>query len=50
MIDGIIDQYKDRYEIIPITDDEAIVSDGTEWSKIASKRSRLEHSWFENHA
>ena len=50
VIDTIIAQYKDTYTVVPITDDEAIVSDGTKWSKIASKRSRLEHAWFENHA
>lgn len=50
VIDTIIAQYKDTYTVVPITDDEAILSDGTDWHKITSKRSRLEHAWFENHA
>lgn len=47
VIDTIIAQYKDTYTVVPITDDEAILSDGTDWHKITSKRSELEHAWFE---
>lgn len=47
VIDTIIAQYKDAYTIVPITDDEAIVYDGTDWHKVPSKRSELEHAWFE---
>ena len=46
VIDDIIEQYSSVYTIIPITDDEAIVSDGVEWRKVISKRSELEHAWF----
>ena len=47
VIDTIIAQYKDAYTVVPITDDEAIVYDGTDWHKVPSKRSELEHAWFE---
>ena len=47
VIDTIIAQYKDAYTVVPITDDEAIVSDGIDWHKVTSKRSKLEHAWFE---
>jgi dipeptidase E len=46
-IEAIIAKYKDAYKVVPITDDEAIVSDGTDWHKVTSKRSKLEHAWFE---
>lgn len=46
-IDAIVTQYSNAYTIVPITDDEAIVSNGTEWHKFASRRSELEHAWFE---
>ena len=46
-IEAIIAQYKDAYTVVPITDDEAIVYDGTDWHKVPSKRSELEHAWFE---
>lgn len=47
LIKAITENYKDRYEIIPITDDEAIVSDGTAWQKVESKRSELERKWLD---
>ena len=46
-IEAIIAKYKDAYKVVPITDDEAIVYDGTDWHKVTSKRSKLEHAWFE---
>ena len=46
-IDTIVEKYKVTYEIVPITDDEAIVSDGTSWRVVESKRSELELQWFE---
>lgn len=46
-IKAIIAKYKDAYKVVPITDDEAIVSDGIDWHKVTSKRSKLEHAWFE---
>ena len=46
-IEAIIAKYKDAYKVVPITDDEAIVYDGTDWHKVPSKRSELEHAWFE---
>ena len=46
-IEAIIAKYKDAYKVVPITDDEAIVSDGIDWHKVTSKRSKLEHAWFE---
>ena len=45
-IDAIIAKYKDMHTVVPITDDEAIVSDGTNWHKVPSKRNNLEHAWF----
>lgn len=45
-VDNIVGQYEDRYQIVPITDDEAIVSDGNSWHKVESRRSSLEHDWF----
>ena len=47
VIDDIIEQYNGEYTIIPITDDEAIVSNGTKWHKVASNRNELERAWFE---
>ena len=47
MIKAITESYKDRYEIVPITDDEAIVSDRTTWQKVKSKRSELERKWLD---
>ncbi len=35
VIDEIIEQYNGEYTIIPITDDEAIVSSGVKWHKVA---------------
>ena len=46
-IEAIIAKYKDAYKVVPITDDEAILYDGTDWHKVPSKRSELEHAWFE---
>ena len=46
-IEAIIAKYKDAYKVVPITDDEAIVSDVIDWHKVTSKRSKLEHAWFE---
>lgn len=46
VIDEIIEQYNGEYTVIPITDDEAIVSNGFKWSKVTSTRSELEHAWF----
>ncbi|OYW84035.1 hypothetical protein B7Z17_04740, partial [Candidatus Saccharibacteria bacterium 32-49-10] len=47
VIDEIIEQYNGEYTIIPITDDEAIVSSGVKWHKVASNRNKLERAWFE---
>lgn len=47
VIDEIIEQYNGEYTVIPITDDEAIVSNGMKWHKVASNRNELERAWFE---
>ena len=46
-INSIIDKYKNRYQIVPMSDDEAIIADGQAWEKVNSKRSELERKWFE---
>lgn len=45
-IDAVVEQYATRYQVVPFSDDEAIVSDGAHWHKVASKRSELELQWF----
>jgi dipeptidase E len=44
-IDAIKRQYADRYEIVLLTDDQAIVVEGNEWRKVVSKRNKLELKW-----
>ena len=49
-IDDIKEKYKSRYEIVLLTDDDALVVEGDSWKKVESKRSALEKKWFEaNH-
>lgn len=49
-IDVIIAKYKDAYTVVPLSDDEAIVSGDNGLQKVASVRSNLELEWFEKHA
>ncbi len=49
-IDDIKSRYSKRFEIVLLTDDEAIVVEGNDWKVVSSKRSALEHEWFnKNH-
>ncbi|HHU06728.1 MAG TPA: type 1 glutamine amidotransferase-like domain-containing protein [Clostridiaceae bacterium] len=46
IIDSIVDKYESQYVVVPMTDDEAIISDGKNWAKVESKRSDVEYNWF----
>ncbi len=49
-IDDIQRKYRNDYEIVLITDDQAIVVEGDEWKVVDSPRNDLEHEWFtKNH-
>lgn len=49
-IDEIKKKYSDKYEMVLLTDDQAIVIEDGEWSVVDSPRSPLEHKWFrQNH-
>lgn len=45
-IDEIIEKYDKKYELVPLTDDQAIVVEGNSWKTVDSPRSTLEHDWF----
>lgn len=45
-IDAIKEKYKDKFEIVLLTDDEAIVVEGDSWKVVESKRNVLEQQWF----
>lgn len=45
-IDDIKKKYKDEFEIVLLTDDDAIVVEGGNWKVVESKRNALEHKWF----
>lgn len=47
-IDAIKQKYDKDFEIILITDDQAIIVEGDTWKIVESKRSELEHEWFRN--
>jgi dipeptidase E len=49
-IEAIIATYTGKYTIVPLTDDEAIISNDAEWQKVASIRSTIELDWFAKHA
>ena len=48
-IDDIKDKYSNRLELVLLTDDEAIYVEGDVWKIVKSKRSALEHEWFNKH-
>jgi len=49
-IDDIKEKYKDKFEIVLLTDDDAIVVEGDSWKIVESKRNALERKWFhDNH-
>lgn len=45
-IDNIREKYKDEFETVLLTDDDAIVVEGDNWKIVESKRNALEHKWF----
>lgn len=47
-IGDITKKYQDTFAIVPLTDDEAIVAEGDAWRIVESKRSALEHQWFDD--
>jgi dipeptidase E len=50
LIDKIKVKYSGKFELVLLTDDEAIVVEGDTWTKVRSERSSLEHEWFKrNH-
>lgn len=46
-IDDIKKKYSDRFELVLLTDDEAIYVEGAKWKLVSSERSALEYEWFE---
>jgi dipeptidase E len=49
-IEAIKAKYADRFELVLLTDDDALVVDGNTWKMVRSERSALEHEWFDkNH-
>lgn len=50
LMDEIKAKYIDKFELVFLTDDEAIAVEGNEWKLVGSERSPLEHEWFnKNH-
>lgn len=47
-IDDIKEKYKDKFEMVLLTDDDAIVVEGDNWKLVDSRRSALEHRWFDD--
>lgn len=47
-IDKINKKYASEFELVLLTDDEAIVVEGDSWKVVASKRNSLEQKWFED--
>ena len=45
-IDEIKKKYSDKYEIVLLTDDQAILVEDDKWSVVDSPRNPLEHEWF----
>jgi len=49
-IDDIKRRYDKKFDVVLLTDDEAILVEGNSWKIVDSKRSKLEHEWFDkNH-
>lgn len=46
-IDSIKAKFGGDFEIVLLTDDQAIVAEGDIWNVVDSKRNKLEHSWLE---
>lgn len=49
-IDNAVSNYKSKYKVVPITDDQAILVDGSELRVVNSPRSKLEFEWFERNS
>lgn len=49
VIDGIKKKYEGKFEIVLLTDDEAMVVEGDDWKLVESKRSALERKWFDDY-
>ena len=45
-IDEIKAKYADKFELVLLTDDDALVVEGDTWKLVESKRGELEHDWF----
>jgi dipeptidase E len=45
-IDKIKEEYGKDYELVLLTDDQAILVEGNDWKIVDSPRSPLEHEWF----
>ncbi|MFO0970959.1 MAG: Type 1 glutamine amidotransferase-like domain-containing protein [Candidatus Saccharimonadales bacterium] len=45
-IDEIKAKYSDKFEMVLLTDDQALLVEDSEWKVIDSPRSELEHEWF----
>lgn len=49
-IDAILAYYADTFEMVPLTDDQALYVEDDTWAVVESKRSAHEHAWFDkNH-
>lgn len=46
LIDKIKKKYGNQYELVVLTDDQAIVAEGANWKVVDSVRSPLEREWF----
>lgn len=49
-IDNAVNQYKSKYKVVPITDDQAILVDGGDLRIVDSPRNKLEFEWFERNS
>jgi len=45
-IDKIVSEFENIFDIVLLTDDQAIVVEGENWQVVNSSRSELEHEWF----
>jgi dipeptidase E len=45
-IDDIVNRYQSTYNLVTITDDQAIVVEGSDWRIVDSPRNKLELAWF----
>jgi dipeptidase E len=50
LIDDIRTKYSDKFELVLLTDDDALLVEGDNWKPVKSVRSALENEWFDkNH-